>query len=447
MNARSRLLAAAAVVPLTIGPMTAPAVAQDEGRGIAAGLRVGLELVADGLVSPVHLSEPDNSGRRFVADQVGLVRIITRDGELLDQPFLDVRERMVELVPFFDERGLLGLAFHPRFDDNGRLFVYYSAPLRPDGPEGFDHTSHIAEFTVSASDPNRVDPDSERIILQVDEPQADHNSGDLHFGPDGYLYISVGDGGGANDTAFGHTPGIGNGQDPTNLLGSLLRIDVDGDHPYRIPPDNPFVGTPARDEIYAYGFRNPYRFTFDRHDLYVADVGQTMFEEVNLVEPGGNYGWNVREATHCFDPDNPTEPPATCPDTGPLFGDPLLDPIIEYGNLSANPEGLGVAVVGGRVYRGNELPHLRGRYVFGDWSSTAFGLPQPTGTLLVAKPKPSGLWKLQELAVAGRPGGELGHFVTGFGQDAEGEVYVLTSDTTGPSGDTGLVYRLTRPVT
>lgn len=444
MNARSRLLAAAAVMPLAIGLMSDPAAAQGQSRAVPAGPNVGLELVADGLVSPVHLSvAPDGSGRRFVVDQAGLVRIITPDGALRDQPFLDLRDRMVDLNPFFDERGLLGLAFHPQFADNGRLFVYYSAPLRPGGPDGFNSTSHISEFTVSASDPNRAEPDSERIILQVDQPQANHNAGDLHFGPDGFLYIVLGDGGGANDNQFGHTPGRGNGQDATNLLGSLLRIDVDGGDPYGIPADNPFVGTDGRDEIFAYGFRNPYRFTFDGDDLYVADVGQNLFEEVNLVEPGGNYGWNVREATHCFDPDNPNEPPATCPRVGPLFGDPLLDPIVEYGNLSGNPEGIGVAVVGGRVYHGSELPQLRGRYVFGDWSTS---FTQPDGTLLVAKPRPAGLWKLQELAVEGRPGGRIGHFVTGFGQDAAGEMYVLTSDTTGPSGETGLVYRLIRPV-
>lgn len=420
------------------------AFAQDEGgRTVPAGPTVGLEVVADGLVQPVHLSTaPDGSDRRFVVDQAGLVRIITPGGELLGEPFLDVRDRMVSPSPFFDERGLLGLAFHPDFADNGRFFVYYSAPLRPGAPDGWNHTSHLSEFQVSTADPNRADAASERIVLQVDQPQANHNAGDVHFGPDGFLYVALGDGGGANDTDLGHTPGLGNGQDATNLLGSLLRIDVDGGDPYGIPADNPFIGTIGRDEIFAYGFRNPYRFTFDGDDLYVADVGQNLFEEVNLVERGGNYGWNVKEATHCFDPDNPNDPPETCPDTGPLFGDPLLDPIIEYGNSRVLADGLGIAVVGGRVYRGDDLPQLSGRYIFGDWS-TSFG--QPDGTLLLAQQRPTGLWKLQELRVAGREDGRLGHFVTGFGQDADGEVYVLTSDTSGPAGDTGTVYRLTGP--
>lgn len=446
MNSRGRRagwLAAPVVLTLTAALPGGVANAQPEARAIPAGPTVGVELVADGLVSPVHLTvPPDGSDRRFVVDQAGLVRIVTPEGQLREEPFLDVRDRMVDVNPGFDERGLLGLAFHPEFAENGRFFVYYSAPLRPGGPEGFNHTSHVAEFQVSASDPDRADPDSERVLLQVDEPQGNHNAGDITFGPDGFLYIALGDGGGADDTGDGHTPGLGNGQDATNLLGSLLRIDVDGGDPYGIPADNPFVGTPGRDEIFAYGFRNPYRFTFDGDTLYLADVGQNLFEEVNLVESGGNYGWNVREATHCFDPDNPTEPPQTCPETGPLFGDPLRDPVVEYGNSSNLPDGVGVAVVGGRVYRGSDLPQLRGRYVFGDWS-TSFG--SPDGTLLVATSRPAGLWKLQELRVVDRPGGRLGHFITGFGQDGAGEVYVLTSDTTGPSGTTGQVYRLTTP--
>lgn len=432
-----------ATVALTVGV----AAAQDEGdRAIPAGPTVGLELVADGLTAPLVLAvPPDGTERRFVVDQVGLIRIITPDGTLLDEPFLDVRDRMVALMSGFDERGLLGLAFHPQFADNGRFFVYYSAPLRPDGPAGFNHTSHVSEFAVSATDPNRADPDSERILLQVDQPQFNHNAGDIHFGPDGFLYIALGDGGGANDVGLGHTPNLGNGQDATNLLGSLLRIDVDGDEPYEIPADNPFIGTIARDEIFAYGFRNPYRFAFDGDDLIVSDVGQNLFEEVNLVDVGGNYGWNVKEATHCFDPANPNDPPETCPDVGPLFADPLLDPIIEYNNIGQFPaDGVGIAVIGGRVYRGSELPQLRGRYVFGDWST---GFIEPDGTLLVAKSRPAGLWKLQELRVAGRPDGRLGEFVLGFGQDQAGEVYVLTSDTTGPTGTGGRVYQLSSPAT
>jgi glucose/arabinose dehydrogenase len=410
----------------------------------SAGLAIGLDLIADGFVSPLALREsPDGTGRLFVVDQTGAIRIIDPDGSLQADPFLDVSDRMVTLMPAFDERGLLGLAFHPDYADNGRFFVYYSAPLRPCGPDGWNHTSHISEFRVSA-DPDLADAGSEQVLLQVDQPQFNHNAGGLAFGPDGFLYISLGDGGGANDVGLGHTPDLGNGQDITNLLGAILRIDVDGGSPYAIPSDNPFVGEEGRDEIYAFGLRNPYRFSFDMgggQDLLAADVGQNLWEEVNLIERGGNYGWNIKEGTHCFDPDNPNESPPDCPDVGP-FGHPLLDPVIEYGNIRVRPDGLGIAVIGGYVYRGSDVLQLGGRYVFGDWS-TAFGAPD--GRLFTSRPSPHGLWPIQELRVQGNPGGRLGHYLVAFGQDAAGEVYVLTTDNAGPTGETGRVYRVTRP--
>jgi len=416
---------------------------------------VGLKPVADGLTSPVTLTSPgDGSGRSFVVDQVGLIRVLMPDGTLRPEPFLDLRSRMVALMSGFDERGLLGLAFHPQYAANGRLFVYYSAPLRAGGPAGFNHTSHISEFRVSA-DPNRGDPASERILLQVDEPQFNHNAGTLLFGPDdGDLYISLGDGGGANDVGLGHVADWyadnagGNGQDVTeNLLGSILRIDVDAGAPYAIPPDNPFAGTPGLDEVWAYGFRNPYRMSFDSggsHQLFVGDVGQNSWEEVSIVTAGGNYGWNVKEATHCFDAESPNQEPASCPDVvgpgHPRTGDPLIDPIIEY--PQARLGGPGVAVVGGHVYRGSALPQFRGRYVFGDWSRS-FG--QPSGSLFVAKPRTRGLWEMQELRVATSPTGRLNARLLGFGQDAAGELYALTTNNTGPTGTTGRVLKLVRP--
>src|ERR671919_810397 len=274
-----------------------PAASSGAQSPIGDPMDVDLELIADGLTSPVTLMEaPDGTGRLFVVDQAGLIRVITPSGVLLPEPFLDVRDRMVALQAGFDERGLLGLAFHPDYASNGRFFVYYSAPLREGGPAGFNHTSHISEFTVSG-DPDRADPASERILLQVDEPQFNHNAGSLQFGPeDEYLYISFGDGGGANDVGLGHVAdwyaenGGGNGQDVTqNLLGSILRIDVDSGSPYGIPPDNPFVGTPGLDEVWAYGFRNPYRMSFDRggsRQLFVGDVGQLRWEEVSIVTAG-----------------------------------------------------------------------------------------------------------------------------------------------------------------
>lgn len=420
---------------------------------------IGLDLVAEGLTSPVALIPvPDGSGRLFILDQVGLIRILLPDGTLLAEPFLDIRDKLVPLMSSFDERGLLGLAFHPNYATNGRFFVYYSAPLRDGAPAGFNHTSHISEFM--AASPNMADPASERLLLQVDQPQFNHNAGTLAFGPaDGYLYISLGDGGGADDVGLGHVEDWyaenagGNGQDITeNLLGSLLRIDVNTGDPYGIPTDNPFTAvagcSDGCDEIFAYGFRNPYRFSFDMgsgHSLFVGDAGQNLWEEVSLVEKGGNYGWNVKEGTHCFSTDNPDVSPAECPDTvgagHPQTGDPLIDPIIEYANHH-QPGGLGAVVVGGYVYRDSLLPQFRGRYIFGDWSRE---FADPDGSLFAATARKKGLWRMQELMIQGHPEGRLGHYVLGFGQDLAGEVYVLTTDMTGPTGNTGQVFRLTRP--
>lgn len=418
--------------------------APEEGDGDDAP-DVALELVADGLVSPVAVAFPDDgSGRALIADRVGTIRVLTREGELLEEPFLDLRDAVVELMDDFDERGLLGLALHPGFADNGRFFVYYSAPLRESAPDDFDHTSRVSELTVSESDDDRADRASERVLLEVDEPQFNHNAGALAFGPDGLLYISLGDGGGANDTGVGHPP-LGNGQDVTTLLGSILRIDVDvdagGAEPYGIPADNPFAdGGEGRPEIFAWGFRNPYRISFDmagERALYVGDAGQEQWEEVSVVERGNNYGWNIKEGTHCFDPDEPTVSPAACPDEG-ARGEPLIDPIIEYSNAK-DGEGIGLVVVGGYVYRGDDVPALAGEYVFGDWSAS---FEEPQGTLLVAsEPDDEGLWNVREL----RLDDAFEAFILGFAQDLDGEVYVLTSSTPGPVGTTGRVWRLTSP--
>ena len=443
-------LVAATACRDSVQPTAPPAdqVAADQKQASASS--VALQLVADGFTQPVALVHSnDGSGRLFVVDQIGVIRIIDRNGAVLPQPFLDVRARMVPLNPVYDERGLLGLAFHPEYRHNGRFFVYYSAPLRAGAPAGYNHTSRIAEYHVSA-DPNRADPASERTVLEVDKPQSNHNGGTIAFGPkDDYLYISIGDGGRANDVGLGHvedwyaTNAGGNGQDVThNLLGNILRIDVDGARPYAIPRDNPFVGKPGLDEIYAYGFRNPWRFSFDmkhEHALIAGDAGQNRWEEVDLVRKGGNYGWNVKEGTHCFNTDAPTTDRPSCPSAMP-DGTPLIDPVIEYRN-AAQGNGVGVVVVGGIVYRGHEAEQLAGRYVFGDWSKSFFG--PPTGQLFVADPKGQGMWPFQKLTISTSPDGELHHRVLGFGQDRRGEVYLLTTDNTGPSGITGKVFKFT----
>ncbi len=410
---------------------------------------VGLQLVAEGLTAPVFLTTPDDgTGRRFVVDQVGVIYILGQDGTPQRPPFLDLRDRMVRLNPNYDERGALGLAFHPRFKENRRFIVYYSAPLRTGAPSGWNHTSHVAEFTVSADNPNQANPGSERIILQVDKPQANHNGGQIAFGPDGYLYIPIGDGGGANDAGLGHLPG-GNAQSLATFLGKILRIDVDGGEPYSVPPDNPFVaeaaaGEDVRPEIWAYGLRNPFEISFDAggdHQLFTGDAGQNRWEEVDIIVKGGNYGWNIKEGRHCFDPTNPRRDAEGCPDTG-ARGEPLIDPIIEYPN-AAQPQGVGAVVIGGYVYRGSAIPGLVGRYIFADWSAKG----SDSGLLFAGTPLPSGSppqapWEMQELRIAGRPDGRIGAYVLSFGQDAEKEVYVLTSRNQGPAGNTGRAFKI-----
>jgi glucose/arabinose dehydrogenase len=456
MTLQRRFLAVALCATSVLAASATPGQAQQR-----EGPAVGLRLIADDFASPVALvAAPDGSGRRFVVDQVGVIRVLTADGDLRSEPFLDLQSRIVELMPEFDERGLLGLAFHPGYAGNGRFFVYYSAPLRPGAPAGFDHTARISEFRVSATNPNRADPASERVVLEVDKPQFNHNGGTVAFGPDGALYISIGDGGGADDVGLGHVEDWylanagGNGQDiQSNLLGNILRIDVDRGAPYAIPADNPFTGTPGCadgcDEIWAYGLRNPYRMSFDMgggHDLFVGDAGQALWEEVSIAESGGNFGWNVKEGAHCFSTDNPEESPAECPDVvgapHPRAGDPLIDPVIEYQNAH-NPAGggLGHVIVGGHVYRGDDLRRFSGDYIFGDYSREE---EEPDGSLFVAKPRKAGLWKMQQLQIATSPTRRLGHYLLGFGQDLAGEMYVLTSDEGGPSGTTGRVYRLVR---
>ena len=400
---------------------------------------MGLQPVAQGLVAPVQLvAPPDGSGRLFVVDQTGVIRIITAQGQLLPQPFLDVRSRMVGLNTGYDERGLLGLAFHPQYAQNGRFFVYYNIPLRGGAPAGYNHTDRVAEYKVSAQDANSADPASERVILEVDHPDATHNGGGLAFGLDGYLYITLGDGGGPGEVRS-------NAQDTSSLLGKILRIDVDHGDPYGIPPDNPFAGGPGRPEVYAYGLRNPYRLAFDSggdHSMYVEDAGESLWEEVDIVVKGGNYGWPIREGAHCFNRDNPTQSLASCATTG-AGGSQLIDPIVEYPNIQA-PGGIGMVGIGGMIYRGKAMPAMQGRYLFGDWGTN---YTTPNGTLLVASPPVAAgqMWTLQKLTVATSANGRANAFVRGFGEDANHEMYVLTSLAAGPRGATGRVYKIVAP--
>jgi glucose/arabinose dehydrogenase len=406
---------------------------------------VTLQLIADNLVSPLGVvAVPDNSKRLFIIDQIGKIWIVDDNGSRLSTPFIDVSSIMVQLNTRYDERGLLGFAFHPDYRSNGRFYVYYTLPPRTGS---FNNLSRISEFRVS-SNPNLADMSTEKILFDIDDPQSNHNGGALAFGPDGYLYIAIGDGGGANDVAPGHVtdwylPNAGgNGQDiDSNLFGNILRIDVNSGSPYGIPASNPFVGKPGKDEIYAYGFRNPYRFSFDMggdHWLYAGDAGQVLYEEIDVVKKGGNYGWNVKEGTHCFNAASNSVELPSCPNAD-VFGMDLIDPVIEMKN-SANPSGgKATTVIGGNVYRGRDIPEFKGMYLFGSFSQPG---NVPNGELFIARPKGgNGLWDFAEVTLKDYPN-DLGYYLKGFGQDNEGEIYLTVSGVAGPTDVTGKVFKL-----
>jgi glucose/arabinose dehydrogenase len=358
-------------------------------------------LVADGLTRPIFVTHaPGDPSRLFIIEKAGQIRIL-RNGELLATPFLDIDDLVGGGNSDFDERGLLGLAFHPNYQDNGEFYINYT-------DNSFDTV--VARYTVS-DDPDVADPNSGDPILFISQPQNNHNGGWMDFGPDGYLYIATGDGGGSGDDDAGHTPGIGNSQDITdNLLGKILRLDVDGDdfpdepdRDYAIPANNPFVDEVGDDEIWAYGLRNPWRNSFDRDtgDLWIADVGQNTWEEVNFEpadDPGGvNYGWRCREGAHDFNTLN-------CDGT-------YTDPIHEYNH------GLGCSVTGGYVYRGCAIPDLQGVYFFADYCSDRIWTFRYDGEVISDFTERSG-----ELA----PGGGLDiDWITGFGEDAYGELHIV----------------------
>ncbi|MDS0477900.1 PQQ-dependent sugar dehydrogenase [Natrinema sp. 1APR25-10V2] len=411
---RRFLMVAAAGAAGTVGSARRSAVAQ-ESNDRADGLdrlpdAIGLEPVTDELAFPLAVEFAPDADRRYVAERDGRIRVHESDG-LRDELLLDLRETVLS----GGERGLLGMVLHPEFGDNRRLFVHFSAPRRSGTPQEFDHTGILAAFEASA-DGRRVKRDSSRVVLEIPQPADFHNGGGLAFGPDGYLYVGIGAGGG----------GGGGGQDvTTDFLGSVLRIDVDeraADRAYTVPDDNPLVGRDGLDEYYAWGFRNPWRLSFDGEDCYVADVGESDYEEVNLVEKGGNYGWNVREGTQCFKADDCPERTAD----GVRGGERFRDPIIEYPHPPADTAVSGVSVIGGYVYRGTALPALEGAYVFGDFV--------PSGRLFAAVPSDDGLWPTTAVRVTD---GATPERLISFGQDGDGELYAL-----GAGGDGGGVFRI-----
>lgn len=438
-----------ATVAFLVGAVSSALLAFGAPMACAAGPAVALQPVADGLISPLNLATlPDGSGRLLVADQVGTIHILNADGKLDEKLFLDLRPKLVELAQGFDERGLLGLALHPKFKSNRKVYVFYSAPRRDPGATNVNCTSRVSEFTVKPDDVATVDPGSERVLLEIDKPQMNHNCGRILFGPDGYLYIGVGDGGGANDNEFGHSP-QGNGQDTSVLLGKILRINIDKGNPYAIPSDNPFAnGKQGRPEIFAYGVRNPWGIAFDRggrHELFAVDVGQNLYEELNIIVKGGNYGWRVREAHVAFDPSQPNRPPAdgTMTDT---LGKPFIEPVAWYKHPARNkldPNSLeGISVTGGYVYRGKAIKDLAGKYVFADWSRT-WALPD--GVFFTASREGKGRnskWKLESLPVSTTTGEKLKAYIVALGEDDQGELYVLTNGRNSLTGKTGKVFKL-----
>ncbi|HSH39164.1 MAG TPA: PQQ-dependent sugar dehydrogenase [Chthoniobacterales bacterium] len=403
-------------------------------------VRTELQQVASGLVSPTLLiSAPDGSNRQFIVDQPGRIRIV-QNGTLLATPFLDVSRSLVPLSPNYDERGLLGLVFDPDFNNpdapgHRRLFTYSSEPvqgtadLRNQYATTINHHSVIHAWRVDASNPNRVDPASRQEILRIDQPQANHNGGHLEFGPDRLLYIALGDGGGANDNnQNGHNPSIGNGQDPDIALGKILRIDVNGANSgngkYGIPAGNPFAVSGGVKEIFALGFRNPYRFSFNGNDLLAGDVGQRSVEELNRVEVGKNYGWRHKEGSFKF---NPTQGTVSNDLSGVPEG--LTDPIAQFDRDE------GISIIGGYVYNSSAVPEWQGKYIFGEFSKS---FSSPAGRLFYYDFTAA---EIREFII-GRDNRALGIYVKGMGQDQNGDVYVLGSTTVGPSGTTGVVFKL-----
>jgi len=478
-------------------------------------LRIALEPVATGLTAPNYGTHaPGLPDYLFVTDQDGVlwaINLVTESKTV----FLDVGGLIVRLGarPFgvpaaglpplpFDERGLVGIAFHPRFQSNGKFYTFTSEPL--DGPADFgglpsispeleqqfadlgltfpNHQSVISEWQVnSPSDPSNGVSPTRRVLMRIDEPQFNHNSGSINFGPDGMLYATIGDGGGADDQPesdmqdflgvplLGHGQ-TGNGQNPGNILGSVIRIDPTGDNApngqYGIPEDNPFV--PANgavggqagcadgwcDEIYAYGFRNAFRSSFDMKTgrMFAGDVGQNDIEGIDVVVAGGNYGWKLKEGTFLFDHngDDGANGLAFVYKNAPNVPPGMIDPIAQYDHDE------GVAVIGGFVYRGREVGALRGRYVFGEFAEPPFNpfAPNCNGRLFFLDRKIGDKGEDENVrAIKKRMDGKLREFpgdvaaglcLLGFGQDEDGEIYVLANMTGLPVGNEGVVMRIVR---
>jgi glucose/arabinose dehydrogenase len=368
--------------------------------------------IVEGIQAPTALVFPTpNIG--WVAEQTGKIRLI-RDGKLTDIVVLDTKNKMVRVGSGYEEQGLLNIAIHPKFATNHKFYVFYSrttANINPANNRKFQHNDVVVEYKLLPNS-ELADTASARVILSQDKPDGNHNGSGIVFGADGYLYVTFGDGGGQHDQ---HGP-IGNGQDMNTWLGKVLRVNVDATDTYTVPSDNPFVGKAGvKPEIWASGFRNPYRITLDRESkqLFIGEVGQDLWEEVDILEKGANYGWRVVEGNHCH---NPT---TGCDFTG------YTPPIAEYHHSE------GVSVLGGYVYNGQQLPNLKGKYIFGDWTGPVWYL-QKAGNGWAR-----GKVTLKNFPRAGK--------ITGWGEDQAGELYYLINSEAGPGpygATTGSIYKI-----
>ncbi|XP_038072521.1 HHIP-like protein 2 isoform X2 [Patiria miniata] len=396
--------------------------------GTGRGQCLCLEEFANGLQNPLlAIHANDNTHRFFIAEQIGIIHVFLENRTRLVEPFLDIQDSILTSSRRGDERGLLGAAFHPNFTRNSKFYVFYSSG------SSSDQLIRISEFMVSPEDMNVIDMQTEKVILEVDEPYANHNGGQLMFGLDGYLYASIGDGGAAGDP-------LDSGLNKNTLLGKIIRIDVD--HPatnqtYGIPPDNPFVGQEnARPENYAYGIRNIWRCAIDRGDresgygkgrIFCGDVGQSRFEEIDIIVKGGNYGWRGREGYSCYNDDQ-------CNDEW------LADEILP---IHAYPHSVGKSVTGGYVYRGCQSPNLNGKYIFGDYVSGRLFFLTENAT--------RDEWESQEICM-GDSSTCLGKLVSSypknilsFGEDEAGEVYMLATSYASTTFNGGQVFKIVDP--
>lgn len=419
-------LALGVMAPFALSAEVQPA---QPGGKLPGNPAIQLVKVADGLVDPVHVASPkDGTGRLFVCERHGIIRIV-KDGKLLDKPFLDIRDKTISS---FLEVGLYAIEFHPKFKENGIFYISYADLW-------FNSSTLVTQYKVSTKNPDRADLDSAKVVMQIDFPYPNHHGGKIAFGPDGYLYVGVGDGGWEGDV-------LDAGQDKSTLHGKMLRIDVENSTPdraYSIPKDNPFL-TPlqqmtlfgisekqfsqikpkARPEIWAYGLRNPWTFSFDREtgDLYIADVGQNHWEEINFQpaasKGGENYGWSFMGGSHTF----PIEDEATNPRVGIL-------PVAEYSHVDQ-----GICVTGIGVYRGKKYPSLNGIYFVSDWGS---------GKIWGMKRDDANKWQMQELLDLDTP-----LRPTSGGEDEEGNLYIThaTANYGGPVDPTvserGALWRI-----